>query len=103
MFEAILNESIFFRKIASLEMKNIRIDEDGMREESFDMVRKDRANGRMRPIEVSIYPGESPVLIDGRHRLEIAREMGDPFIEALIRYYDSEGSVIAKKIINLTL
>lgn len=72
-----------------------RIPSEGMRSESMDIVRKQRANGdraAKRPIEISVYPGHTE-LTDGRHRLAVARELGDKRIRALIRYYDHKGHV----------
>jgi hypothetical protein len=81
--------------VTSLE--GVRIDADGMRPESFERVRAQRAAGeKMRPIEISFYPGEQPVVTDGRHRIAVARELGDDTILATRRIYDAEGSTVSK-------
>lgn len=68
---------------------------EGMRPESLDIVREQRAAGEeMRPIEISQYGDEGPELIDGRHRLAVARELGDEDIAAKIRIHTSEGDLV---------
>ena len=76
----------------------ISIDPSGMRNESLDIVRKQRkSNILMRPVEIEVYPNYKPFLADGRHRLAIARELNEKFLNAIVRYYDEEGNVIDKK------
>lgn len=78
-------------------VSQVRVDDDGMRPESFELVRKQRAsNIKMRPIEVDVYPETGPILGDGRHRLAIAKELGDASIEAIIRVYDDDANVLFK-------
>lgn len=73
----------------------VGIDAEGMRPESLDTVREQRAAGEeMRPIEISQYGDEGPKLIDGRHRLAVARELGDEDIAAKIRIHTSEGDLV---------
>jgi hypothetical protein len=72
----------------------LEIAPSGMRPESLEQVRAQRDAGQtMRPIEVSVYPGERPFLQDGRHRLQVAQERGDKTIEARIRYYGARGGL----------
>ncbi len=73
------------------------VDHSGMRPESLALVRGQRSSKIiMRPIVVSVYPGERPILTDGRHRLQVARERGDATIQALIRTYDREGNTVSR-------
>lgn len=74
----------------------IVVNSSGMRQESFAIVAAQRASGApMRPIEVSVYHGERPVLVDGRHRLDVARARGDTHIEARVRVYGKRGALLS--------
>lgn len=73
----------------------ISVDYGGMRDESMKLVRKQRHNNeKMRPIVVTVFPDGLVALNDGRHRLTVARERGDRYIDAQIIYYDEELNVI---------
>lgn len=79
----------------------VRVDVSGMRPESLEIVRAERAAAKvMRPVEVSIYPGETPVIVDGRHRLQVATERGDKTISTLTRTYDHSGNVVSVRTSN---
>ena len=69
----------------------------GIRPESIEIVRRQRAIGApMRPIEIDVYPDVGAVVVDGRHRLVVASELGDENIDAVIRVYGLNGDVISK-------
>lgn len=75
----------------------LQISRSGMRPESLELVRRQRELGlpqALRPIEINVWPDSGIHLSDGRHRLTIAKELGDPTIEAIVRYYDDEANVI---------
>lgn len=73
----------------------LKIEPSGMRPESFDIVYKQRAAKQtMRPVEIEVYPNEQPYLADGRHRLGVAKKLGDDSLNAIVRYYDNDGNVI---------
>jgi len=83
-------------------MSQVAVDYNGMRPESLDIVRAQRAsNAKMRPIEVDVYPDVGPMLADGRHRLAIARELGDETIDAVVRVYNEDGNVLSKRAVTL--
>lgn len=68
-----------------------------MRDESFDLVRSQRkSKQKMRPVEIDIYPDQKPFLSDGRHRVAIAKELGDESLNAIVREYDDDAHVINK-------
>ncbi len=93
-----------FYKIAISHMSELTIDPSGMRDESIEMVRKQRESSmKMRPIEIEVYPDTKPFLADGRHRLSVAKERGDKTIDAIIRYYDNEANVVSteKTVLNI--
>lgn len=70
----------------------------GMRPESFAKVKEQRASGEpMRPIRIEVYPGEDPVLVDGRHRLAVAKAAGDKSIEAHVVHYDKTGAPLREE------
>jgi hypothetical protein len=100
----IVKKCHFFYKMAISHASELKIDPSGMRDESIELVRKQRESDiKMRPIEIEIYPNENPFLADGRHRLSVAKERGDKKIDAIVRYYDEEGNVIKKDKIVLTI
>jgi hypothetical protein len=85
-------------------VSELRIDRRGMRPESLALVRKQRDRGeRMRPIVVECYPGEQPFLADGRHRLQVATELGDKTIEAVVRVYDARAEVVSETPVTLEI
>lgn len=73
-------------------VENFAYARDGMRDESLALARKNYGNDR--PIEVGLFPGETPVLQDGRHRLAVAKENGAEKMAARVRTYDKEGNVV---------
>jgi len=85
-------------------IREVTIDYSGMRPESLDIVRGERASGKaMRPIVVEVWPGKAPILTDGRHRLTVARERGDTQISAIVREYSRSGKVVSTQHVTLTL
>jgi hypothetical protein len=85
------------RAEADRAVDELNVSDSGMRPSSMDVVRIQRAgNETARPIEVDIYPDVGAILADGRHRLAVARELGDDSIEAIVRVYDDEANVIVK-------
>jgi len=94
-YDELVRKCEMFYKTAVSHLSELTIDPSGMRDESLELVRKQRkSNVKMRPIEIEIYPGHKPFLADGRHRLSIAKERGDKTIDAIVRYYDEEANVI---------
>ena len=82
----------------------VRIDWEGMRPESLAFLRARRAlGGNVKPIEVSVYPDTGAVLVDGRHRLKIAREHEDRSIQAIVRTYGPRGGLLSTRRTLLTL
>lgn len=84
----------------------LQVNYSGMRPESLDLVRRQRALGlpqASRPIEVNVWPDSGIFLSDGRHRLTAAKELGDSQINALIRYYDDEGYVVDEMLQTLVI
>jgi hypothetical protein len=68
---------------------------DGMRPQSIEKVKAERASGKpMRPVDVDVYTGQKPLLADGRHRLEVAREQGDHTIQARVTHYNKSGDPV---------
>lgn len=52
----------------------------------------------LKPVEVSIYPGEKAILSDGRHRMLAAEEAGAKSIQARVRTYDAEGNLLGEQL-----
>jgi hypothetical protein len=101
-YELIIKCDAFYKM--AIALSDLKINPSGMRNDSINLVRKQRqSNVKMKPIEIDIYPGEKPFLSDGRHRLSVAKELGDKTINAIIRYYDEEANVlnIEQTIINI--
>jgi hypothetical protein len=46
------------------------------------------------PVEIHLYPGETPKLTDGRHRVLAAQRAGAPGVRASIRTYDDEARLL---------
>lgn len=88
-------------RLNAVGVEEFRYARYGMRAESMQKARRNL--GKDRPIEVALYPDEIPVLADGRHRLKVAREAGLNELPALIRVYDSKGSVVREVRKNLSL
>lgn len=102
--DVLLDKCELFYKMAISQVSELAIDPSGMRDESFELVRKQRTQDqKMRPIEIEIYPGHKPFLADGRHRLAVAKERGEQTIDAIVRYYDEEGNVIKREKITLNI
>lgn len=78
------------RQLDRIGVENFNYARDGMREESLAYARSDPNPGNVR---VEIYPGERPVLADGRHRLAAAQESGAKTIKADVVTYDADGNV----------
>lgn len=75
-------------------ISQVRVNPSGMRPESFARVRAERAGGGpMRPIQISVIRGQGAVVVDGRHRIAVARERGDKTVDAIIRYVGPRGGV----------
>ena len=53
---------------------------------------------KLEPVEVSLYPGEKPILSDGRHRLFAAEEAGASKIQARVRTYDADGNLLSEQL-----
>lgn len=99
-YKDLINKCHQFCKLANKidHVSQLQIDHSGMRPESLNIVKKQRSNNvKMRPIEIEIYPNSKPFLADGRHRLQIAKELNDKSISAIIRYYDEDGNVIDRQ------
>lgn len=104
-YQTIINKCNLFYKLANIyNISDLNIDYSGMRPESLNIVRKQRSNNiKMRPIEIEIYPNSKPFLADGRHRLTIAKELGESQINAIVRVYDEDGNVTNKENIIISL
>jgi len=83
-----------FYKLAEDELSKILVHPEGMRQESFNYLRKNKVN---KPIEIEVYPDNKAYLADGRHRLEIAIENNRKFINCVVRYYDEDANIIKEK------
>src|SRR5271154_2153971 len=106
--DALLAQCQYFCKLAHLDAitrtSQLIIDPMGMREESMDLVRKQRhASEKMRPIVVTVYVDGTPVLNDGRHRLAIAKELRDTSIAAKIIYYDKDLNIVKQELRDLII
>lgn len=56
------------------------------------------AGRKLKPVEVSLYPGEKPILSDGRHRMLAAQEAGAQKIQARVRTYDAAGNLLSEEL-----
>lgn len=100
LYKIAYNKCLAYFKAAFINtIDDIEINYSGMRPESLELVKKHRLSGiQMRPIEIEVYPElDKPILSDGRHRLQIAKENNDSSINAIIRYYDNDGNVVNKE------
>lgn len=57
----------------------------------------------MEPVRVDLYPGEPPILNDGRHRMLAAQEAGADRIMARITKYDAEGNQLGESLQALSI
>jgi hypothetical protein len=81
-----------------MRIEDVRIDPHGMRPTSLDVVRLQRGtNTTMRPVVIEVYPNEKPFLADGRHRVQVAQERGDPSVEATVRTYGPRGALRSER------
>jgi hypothetical protein len=97
----IYNKCWIYSKASLINFVNdFDVNESGMRQESLDFIRKQRLlKHKIKPIEIEVYPElKKPILADGRHRLQIAKELNDYSIDAIIRYYDNNGNVLKKEL-----
>lgn len=67
----------------------------GMRPESLEHLRK---GGEVRggPVRIESYPDTGPTIGNGRHRMTVARERGEPYVTGDYVEYDAEGNVKRK-------
>jgi hypothetical protein len=50
------------------------------------------------PVEVHLYPGEAPILNDGRHRMTAAREAGAEHVLARVRAFDDQLNEVSQTV-----
>lgn len=112
------------RDLDTMGVKNFRYLRSGMRPESlageqakFAEVGADNASAYasgelgtaidggkpMRPVEVSLYPGEAPSLADGRHRMTAAIDAGADKILARVTKYDADMNELDSELRTLSL
>lgn len=73
-------------------LSDVDIPQSGMREESLDYLRKGgEAHGG--PPRIGVEPDGTARIIDGRHRITLAREAGQDSIRAKVYGYDADGNV----------
>lgn len=95
----------FTDELDSLGLENFKYLRSGMRDESLDFARgayrnADDANAvamRQQPVRIEIYPGEPPILNDGRHRMVAAKEAGADELPAIVAKYDGEGNLLSEE------
>lgn len=64
-----------------------------MRAASFEHLRAGGSASSALPVTVSLYPGQTPRVTDGRHRISVARERGSRSIQATVIEYGPRGGV----------
>lgn len=67
-----------------LGAKGLHVPRQGLRDESFEYLRADRATSAALPITIVVYPDGHRAIGDGRHRILIARERGEKSVHGRI-------------------
>lgn len=104
-------------ELSELGLENTRYSRDGMRPESMTYARsayegaspaearaialgeRPAAHGKaLEPVRVDLFPGEAPVLNDGRHRMAAAKEAGADELMAVVTKYDDKGYTLSEEL-----
>ncbi len=83
-------------------LAGVDIPESGMRPESMDYL-KGGGEAHGGPVRLGVTPDGKVSVIDGRHRISIAREAGEDSIPATVYRYDNEGNVLSTTDSNVPL
>lgn len=94
-------------ELDTIGVENTKYLRNGMREESeayakkfYEGASKEEAQAialSREPVDVHIFPGEEPILQDGRHRLLAAKEAGAKSINARVSHFDGEGNLLREE------
>lgn len=71
----------------ALGARDLAIPQSGLRPESFEYLRGGGKPIESLPVTIVWYPDGKRAIQDGRHRITIARERGEPFVHGRIIAY----------------
>lgn len=64
----------------ALGAKGLKVPQNGLRPESFEYLRKGGKTVPTLPVTLAFYPDGTRHIVDGRHRITLARERGESTI-----------------------
>lgn len=76
------------------DFSDIEIPQSGLRPESFDYLRSGGKARDKAPITFAVEADGSRRIVDGRHRLILAKEAGESSVDARVLHYDGEGNIL---------
>jgi hypothetical protein len=65
----------------------LAVPQEGLRKESFEYLRAGGKAIPALPVTLAVYPGDKLAIVDGRHRITIARELGEPYVRGRMVAY----------------
>lgn len=80
----------------TLGARHLVVPQRGLRHESFEYLRRGGKPVDSLPVTVAFYPDGSRKIIDGRHRILLAREAGKRNIHGKLLGYGPRGGVLWK-------
>jgi|SRR5262245_63810621 len=78
-------------RLVELGARGLEVPEAGLRKESFDYLRGGGKPLDALPVTIAVYPDGKRAIVDGRHRLLLARERGEPTIRGKMIAYGPRG------------